>query len=97
MSSHSASEAFVRKSLEIQYNLAVKVKSVLSKQIYVFDVSETFKNAETIIVEQIRVLKTAQGKYGVLSGSAQSAFSSSNEYQEFSDKTFDSDSIGLYI
>lgn len=90
-------DEFVKKSLEIQYDLAEQVKSVISKPVYVFDASEAFKNADIVVVGKIRVLKSQEGNYGVLSESAQLTFTNINDYLQFSNKNFNSDSIGLYI
>ncbi|CAG9854400.1 unnamed protein product [Phyllotreta striolata] len=88
---------FVRRSLDIQYDLAAEVKRAVKEPIYVFDASGTFKDARPIIVGHTRVLKTDDGKFGVLSESAQFAFAGVKDYLQFTNRTFDSDSTGLYM
>ncbi|GLV37561.1 hypothetical protein CBL_20373 [Carabus blaptoides fortunei] len=70
----SNSGNFVRNSLKYQYELALKVSQTLKSDIYLFDSSHHFDDAITEIVDGIRVLKSSDKRFAVLSKAAQISF-----------------------
>jgi len=86
MSSSSLSNIaaqFVRESLRVQIGLAKQVQSSLQSDIYLFDITGRFDGAETILVSNIRVLKTQSGLYAVLGQAAQAVFKTTNTYSQY--------------
>lgn len=74
---------FVRKSLDIQFGIALKVVSDDRPKIYLFDSSGIFTNATYQVVDGYRVSVGANGEYGLLSQAAQGVFLTSNTYLQF--------------
>lgn len=59
---------FVRKSLDVQFNIAVEVSKVLSCSIVLFTEDKLkFKDAAVLTVNNYRYLKAKTGEIGVLS------------------------------
>lgn len=87
---------FVKKSIEVQLKLTNTVHNSVRSPIYVFDSVNYFKDAATILVNNIRVYKK-DDKYAVLSASAQYAFDNPNTFLEYTDNCeLKTDHIGIY-
>lgn len=85
---------FTRKCIEIQLKMADSLKPFTTK-VYVFDSVDFFKNAEEHIYDGTR-FRVRDGKYALLSGTAQSVFSDQNEYQQFCVLETLRDSLGVF-
>ena len=89
---------FVKESIFIQYNLAIKVKTELNvNKIYLYDNAQYFKDAEQFItVDGIRYL-SKDSNLAVLSATAQKVFKIMNEYTQFTSFEYQLDKIGVFV
>lgn len=92
----SNASRFVRFSLDVQYGLAQRVFKN-NQPVYIYDSSGYFKDANNILVDNIRVLEKG-GKYAVLSQAAQGVFNSSSVYIAYlSGKPYGVDEVGVKL
>ncbi|UHK03239.1 MAG: hypothetical protein FMFV1_gp4 [Hangzhou merodon fulcratus virga-like virus 1] len=89
---------FTRASITAQKRLAVKIAAHFVTDVYLFDESNYFANAEDGVVDGLRY-KKKDGKYALLSISAQQAMRNRNEYLQFNTNTDDvaCDNIGVFL
>lgn len=72
---------FVRKSLDVQFDIADKVSKLLNSSIILFSADKSkFNNASVLSVDNYRYYRAATGEIGVLSLAAQEVFASTNTY-----------------
>lgn len=73
---------FTRESIEIQKSLATKVASHVKTDVYIFDDTGYFVNASIEMLNTVRHLKK-DGRFTVLSATAQKVMKNNNEYLQF--------------
>lgn len=71
MSANNNYRNFTRKSVEIQTSIAQKLKQQFQKPVYIYDISDHFKDAEVKIFLTYRYVEASDGRIAVLSQTAQ--------------------------
>lgn len=88
---------FVRKSLDIQYGIAKIVSKALGKDVILFCIDGTEKDAESKILNGYRYLESNDSTIYVLSAAAQEVFTTTNTYVQFSTNPVVSDASRVIL